>query len=62
MFRHADSEGSDQTGQMPSQADPRLRWVHRSFCWFCHAVPHFTFDENDLHTDNYKKPCTIIAK
>ena len=30
MFRHADSE----------DADLSLRWAHRSFCWFCHAVAH----------------------
>ena len=28
MFLHADSEYSDQTGQMS------LCWAHRSFCWF----------------------------
>ena len=22
-------------------ADPTLRWVHRSFCWFCFAAAHF---------------------
>ena len=22
------------------QADLSLRWVHRSFCWFCHAAAH----------------------
>ena len=22
------------------QADLSLRWVHRSFCWFCHALVH----------------------
>ena len=34
-FLHADSEDSDQTGQMP-----RLICV-MSFCWFCHAIAHF---------------------
>ena len=24
-----------------AQADLSLRWAHRSFCWFCHAVAHF---------------------
>ena len=23
-----------------AQADLSLRWVHRSFCWFCHEVAH----------------------
>ena len=34
-FLHADSEDSDQTGQMP-----RLIWVwaHMPFCWFCHET------------------------
>ena len=27
-----------------AQADLSLRWVHRSFCWFCHAVAHFQFE------------------
>ena len=35
MFLHADSEDSDQTGQMDAQADRSLRCVHMSFCWFC---------------------------
>ena len=26
-----------------AQADLILCWVHRSFCWFCHAVAHFVF-------------------
>ena len=21
-----------------AQADLNLRWAHKSFCWFCHAV------------------------
>ena len=35
---HVDSEGSDQTGQMP-----RLICIfagRMSFCWFCHVVAH----------------------
>ena len=24
-----------------AQADPSLRWPHRSFCWFCHAQSQF---------------------
>ena len=26
-----------------AQADLSLRWVHRSFCWFCHAVARFSY-------------------
>ena len=26
-----------------AQADLSLRWAHRSFCWFCHAVAHFSY-------------------
>ena len=33
MFRHVDSEDSDQTGRYLS-----LRWAQRSFCWFCHEA------------------------
>ena len=33
MFLHTDNRDSDQ-------ADLSLRWVHRSFCWFCHAAAH----------------------
>ena len=40
MFLHADSEDSDQTGWMPRLMN--LCWVHRSFCWFCHAAAHLT--------------------
>ena len=29
---------------MGTQADDlSLRWVHRSFCWFCHAAVQMTF-------------------
>ena len=41
MLLQADSEDSDQTGQMP-----RLIWVftrHTSFCWFCHALAQLSF-------------------
>ena len=31
-FLRADSEDSDQTGRMSR------RWVHISFCWFCHVA------------------------
>ena len=33
-------EGSDQTGRMPRLI--WVRWVHRSFCWFCHAAAHIS--------------------
>ena len=36
-FRQADNEDSDQTGA----GDLSLCWVHRPFCWFCHAAAHF---------------------
>ena len=36
MLLHADSEDSDQTGQMSRLIC--LHWEHRSFCWFCHAA------------------------
>ena len=26
-----------------AQADLSLRWAHRSFCWFCHAVAQFSY-------------------
>ena len=26
-----------------AHADLSLRWVHRSFCWFCHAVAQFSY-------------------
>ena len=39
MFHHADSEDSDQIGRMS------LHWAHLSFCWFYHAVAHFTLRE-----------------
>ena len=24
-----------------AQADPSLRWAHKSFCWICHAAAQF---------------------
>ena len=41
MFLHADSQDSDQN----TQSDPNLRWVQRSFCWFCRAAADFTFTD-----------------
>ena len=26
--------------------DLRLRWAHRSFCWFCHVVAHLSLWRN----------------
>ena len=37
-FLHADSE--DWSDWADAQADLSLRWVHRSFCWFCHDSTH----------------------
>ena len=37
MLLYADGEESDQTGHM-TRLDLSLRWAHRSFGWFCHAV------------------------
>ena len=30
-----------------------LRWVHRSFCWFCRAAAHVCF-QRELDTSQYK--------
>ena len=35
-FLHADSEHWSDWAD--AQADPSLRWAHRSFCWFCHSA------------------------
>ena len=29
---------------LTAKADLSLRWVHRSFCWFCHALPQVICD------------------
>ena len=29
------------------QADQSLHWVHRSFCWFCHAAAHLLQRQNE---------------
>ena len=35
-----------------AQADLRLRWVHRSFCWFCHEAVHMYISANNIdHTE-----------
>ena len=47
MFLHADSEDSDQTGQIDAQADLSLRWAHMPYCWFCRDAAHIT---NYFHT------------
>ena len=75
MLLHADSEDlrsawaseySDQTGA-DAQADLSLRWVHRSFCMFCHAAAQICFyrcfsvwleekekEENQIQHQKYK--------
>ena len=45
MFLHAYSEYSDQ-------ADLSLCWVHRSFCWLCHAVAHVISMSKDLDIES----------
>ena len=30
-----------------AQAELSLRWMHRSFCWFCHVVAHLFFLDFD---------------
>ena len=42
---HADSEDWDQIGIRLGGLliNLSLCWVHRSFCWFCLAVPAFVF-------------------
>ena len=37
---HVDSE--DWSDWMDAQADLSLCWAHRTFCWFCHVLAHFT--------------------
>ena len=38
-----------------AQADLSYRWVHRSFCWFCHEVGHITIFANmTYHWKQYK--------
>ena len=41
VFLLADSE--DCSDWANAQADPSLRWVHRSFCSFCHAAARMSF-------------------
>ena len=40
-FLNADSEDSDQTGQIPRLIGS-LRWAHMPFCWFCQEAAHFS--------------------
>ena len=47
-----------------AQSDLSLGWVHKSFCWFCHAAAHFEIyvkdhwslpnNVNKLHVINSK--------
>ena len=38
-----------------AQADLRLRWAHRSFCWFCHEAAQYYF-RGELHKGSTTKP------
>ena len=44
--RHADSE--DWSDWADTQADLCLRWMHRSFSWFCHAAVHVIQDNTTI--------------
>ena len=44
-FLHADSENSDQTGQMP-RLILSLHWAHMPFCWFCHEAAQILCNNN----------------
>ena len=52
LLVHVDSDASDRTGQMPRQI-LSFRWVHRSFCWFFHAMAQscalLTFSLSIMH-------------
>ena len=37
------SASKDWSDWAYAQADLSLPWVHRSFCWFCHAVAYSIF-------------------
>ena len=34
---------TEKTDWADAQADMRLRWVHKSFCWFCCAATLLSF-------------------
>ena len=38
-FLHSDSD--DLSDWADAQAEPSLRWAHRSFCWFYHVLAHY---------------------
>ena len=40
-FLHADSK--DWSDWVDAQSDTNLRWVHRSFCWFCRVAAQIIF-------------------
>ena len=35
------AESKDWSEWVDAQADQGLRWVHMSFCWFCHALAQY---------------------
>ena len=39
---HADNEDWSAWASA-AQADPSLRWMHRSFCWVCHETAHMSY-------------------
>ena len=50
-----------------AQADLSLRWVHTSFCWFCHAAAHLTSKMGHSKTSKILchavilTPCVLLA-
>ena len=44
-FLHADSE--DWSDWADAQADLSLHWAHMPFCWFCHELAHFVFNQDE---------------
>ena len=60
-FLHADGRlWSDWAGVWldwaDAQADLSLRWAHRPFCWFCHAVAQMSFTLKGFFNSPSQKP------
>ena len=40
--------------RLDAQADLSLRWIHMTFCWFCHEVAHFMTAFSLMFNYNYR--------
>ena len=53
------AHSEDWSDWVDAQADLRLRWAHRSFCWFCHEATQLYIEEGHRNMQSLISPCWL---